>query len=209
MTKVTVRVALFAMAVVVGTSAQASTLSDVDLGNLQFDVATNNYGANATGSSNGIGWEITTGGFPAHTSQNTYTINGSNYTFDDLHMGSGWTITFASAISSLLIFAENDNTDINGIDLGISPSDTAGLTAAATGTGYYVGTGSGYLLYEFSTPVTTVSNIFEGNYTGLNGGHDISFFANAAPVSAVPLPASGLLLLAGLGGALSLMRRRS
>ncbi|WP_425100066.1 VPLPA-CTERM sorting domain-containing protein [Tropicibacter sp. S64] len=194
--------ALLSLMLVAG-GASAATFADIDMTSQTFERLTNGTSV-ATGTSNGIGWSITPGGFALLTGTASYTIGADTYVYDDVHMGDTFVITFDQAITSLLFLAVNDNSSAvrkSGIDLGFAASDSA--TFVQEGTAYIISDLAGYILYEFAAPVLTVEGL---NVTDVEEGFDISFFANAVP-SQVPLPASGLLLLGGLG-ALAARRRK-
>jgi len=75
----------------------------------------------------------------------------------------------------------------------------------------YAGTGNGdtrLVLIEFDQAVSS-SNIRFANLNGANNLTNDGFSIDDIAISPVPLPASSLLLLAGLGGLLTLKRRRA
>lgn len=195
------RIAFLAASLLVAAPAHAALIGDVDMASQNFSVSSYSGTGTALGTSNGIGWSMAGGGiYTLFTDNNIYELGVGDYTYFSPHVSGDWTITFDSAITSLLLLVENDNSGDSGVDFGFAASDKEDV--ATSGTAYRVGTAAGFLLYEFAAPILSISN----TYPGVNDGYDMAFFANAVPVSTVPLPAGGVLLLTGIAG-LAAMRR--
>ena len=193
---------------VAGTS-QATTISSLDLSALSFEVdslPSSTWAASATGTSNGIGYSVSvaTGGFyvPLSNTTNSQTYNDLPGSYDDLHLGRDFTITFANPISMLLIAMGNDNNTLDGPDFGIQPDETVGINLI--GSQLSITDIHGALaLFSFSTPVTSLSHVNIGRLDG----YDMSFFAYPAP-SPIPLPAGLPLLLTALAGGFAVSRKK-
>ncbi|MEM9422688.1 MAG: VPLPA-CTERM sorting domain-containing protein [Pseudomonadota bacterium] len=200
-------------------AAQAATLADVDFSQLAFDLQTETPVGGSVATYTGVsGTSGSTVGFTVDafsplsdlTSTNDFSTMGfPGQLYENVHVH-GFTINFDSAISSLLVLAENDNGPVGSgrvqVDLGFEAADTAGVVDLI-GTSYAVDTAnmSTYLLYKFASPVTSISNI-AGPGTD---GFEMAFFANVAPLSAdpVPVPAALPLMAFGLAGIGALRRR--
>lgn len=211
--------ALSAVALVWASAGHATSIADLDLSALEFDVRTEMSLGQNVGEYTGVsGLAGTTVGFSVRAFDPlTDTLSTQPFafpaptglgspSFEHVHVGL-FTLTFDRAISWLLFYAENDGFAApTGIDLGIAPKDVGGATAATGATGFSVSTSNvaSYFLYEFSAPTTTVVNMFVG---GTDDGFDLAFFAAPAPTATIPIPAGLPLGLTGLG-ALALLRRR-
>ncbi|MEM9839278.1 MAG: VPLPA-CTERM sorting domain-containing protein [Pseudomonadota bacterium] len=202
-------------------SAQASSIADVDLGALAFDVQTEspesgpfsvaNYTGTSTTEFGTVGWSSTAFGPLSDTFDiRSFNVGGAVGvpSFEHLHVGD-FTVTFDVPVSSLLFIAQNDNfANVTGINLGITAADFGGATMQ-TGTSYNIDNVSfgSYVLFVFDAPVTSVTNMF----VGVSDGFDMAFFANplAEPASPVPVPGALPLMLAGIGGLAGLRRRKT
>lgn len=185
-------------------AASATTISDLDLNSLSFTVDSwvalptdSNRGSSATGTSNGIGYSITTSAFylPLSSQNEAQTYNDiPGRSFDDLHLSYDTTITFDRAISSLLVALGNNNNSYDGPNFGMDPVDM--VDATASGGQVTINDIQGALVYYEFGATTTVVHV---NSNAILDGFDVSFFAEPA---SVPLPASlplGAAALAGLG----------
>lgn len=182
--------------------AQAASFADIDFDSLTL-TRTSLTGNEAKGVSNGVGYTYSGGYYGPFTGTTSFNdMPVTNRTFPDLHVGTGWTITFDDPITSLLVAMRNDNRPgVIGVNFGVVASDSTGTVGAAPD--YRVqDLGGALVLFEFGKAVSSVTNLIPS----AGDGFDISFFAN--PVTPVPLPASSLLLLAGLGG-LGVLRRKA
>lgn len=200
------------IALLVPQVAQALLITDLDLSSLSFEVdgPLPSDPTAATGTSNGIGFTLTM--MSPHTFyaafSNTTNVQGYNDlpgSYDDLHLGHSFTISFATPIEALLVALANDNATGAGPDFGLTPVDSTGITV--TGTQLAINDiGGSLVLFEFATPVTSLSHTeWLVNGQPPLDGWDTSFFAYAAE-SAVPVPAT--IALFGLGLLLLGWRRR-
>lgn len=217
MSRITV---LSAAALVWASAVHATSIADLDLSALVFDVQTEASLGQNIGEYTGVtGLTGDTVGFSVLAFDPlTDTVSTQPFafpaptglgspSFEHVHVAL-FTLTFDRAISWLLIYAQNDGFAApTGIDLGIAPKDVGGATAATGPTGFSVSTSNvaSYFLYEFAAPTTTVVNNFVG---GTDDGFDLAFFAAPAPTVAVPVPSALALGLTGIG-ALTLLRRRA
>ncbi len=201
-------------------AAQAATVSDIDLGQLVFDVQTEAPIGGSVATYTGVsGTSTSTVGFtmdafdPLSDTMSTTNFVATGFpaqTHEHVHVH-GFNINFDSAISSLLVFAQNDNDVVPSgrvqVDLGFEASDAAGVVDLLA-TSYAIDTAnmSTYLLYKFASPVMSLTN-FAGPG---EDGFDMAFFANVVPTSAnpVPVPAALPLMAFGLAG-IGVLRRRS
>lgn len=181
--------------------ANALLISDIDLNTFDFDIVdydkgSSIYGLNgdatASGTSNGIGWEIS----PTSLWSVRTTTNGS-FTFstlpdstDNLHPGQDFTITFDTTIDVLLVALSNDNLS-DSINFGITPVDYYGVSVS--GTQISLNRPSGGLALFENINSLTVSHI---NNNGINDGFDLAFHVVS---TSEPVPEPSTLILFGAG----------
>ena len=193
------------------THAFALNLSQIDLSTLTFSVDDNFASApgQVSGTSNGVGYTFEgtdpSGSslflpFSNNTSSQYYNDLGAS--FDDLHVGRDFSITFDSEISYLLVALANDNNTFDGIDFGIAPTDYTGVNVSGSFASIADISGA-LLLIAFDNPVT---RIFHENSNGIDDGFDMSFFAIEAALAEVPLPPTLPLMMTGLIG-LAMLRK--
>lgn len=199
-------------AIVLAASASAATFDGVDLGAVAFSVdsitpqtAGSTYGVAASGTSNGVGWTLTTEAFyiPYSSMDEAQSYVGiAGGSFDDVHISRQTTISFDRPIDGLLLALANDNDTGDGPNFGIAPD--ALQNATADGAQIAITNINGALVnYNFAA----TTRIVHVNTNGVLDGFDMSFFARAAP-SPVPLPAALPLSLAAFAGIALLGRRR-
>ena len=182
-------------------SINALNISDLDLTALSFEIDSFADNPMIPGTSNGIPFEFLAAS-PVFVPFSNL-IGSQDYglpnTFDDMHAGSSFTITFAEPISKLLVALANDNITGDGPDFGLIPADSSGITiGGASGTRLGISETTGALaLFEFATPVSVVTHTNDA----VNDGWDLSFFAYP-----VPIPPS-IVLFAPALWALSRRRR--
>lgn len=195
------RLFTLATAIVLGTmgvSAQAvtiNTIADIDTNALTFEV--DNFDTapgSITGTSNGIGFEVMANAIfiPFSNLTGSQTYNDIPGSYDDLHLGSDFTITFDTPVQAVLFALGNDNNTGDGPDFGLIPADSMDITL--DGTKLQISDINGSLaLLTFATPITTLTHT---NDLQLDG-YDVSFFAFEA-VAPVPLPGALIFLASGL-----------
>ncbi|MEM9879615.1 MAG: VPLPA-CTERM sorting domain-containing protein [Pseudomonadota bacterium] len=199
---------LFVIAMFSITPAAASSIDDIVLSQLSFDIQTetadNDDVGTYTGQAGLMGSEIgfSVAAFPPLT--DTTSTLGFNLpspintvAYEHVHVGN-FVITFDAPVANILLFAQNDNFDSLGIDLGTAPKQFAGTTTQ-TGTQFSVNSANqgSFFLYEFLVPTNTVENVSGG--PGIGGGFNLAFFPNVLPAP-IPLPASAWLLISAFGG---------
>jgi hypothetical protein len=158
----------------------------------------------ATGTSNEIGYTLTTITpyfIPFSNTVGSQLYNDLPSRYDDLHLGNGFTINFNQAIDFLLIALANDNDTGDGPNFGLIPSDSKDV--AINGTQISItDIGGALLLYEFTSPVTSITH----TNNSLADGFDVSFFAGTN--TAVPIPSAVWLFGSGLIGFLGMRKKK-
>ncbi len=175
-------------------SANASlSINDIDLNNLSFEVDNLNSSTLVTGTSNGIGYTLSTGGFsiPHSNIIEMQPYNDLPNNYDDLHLSKDFTITFDQEIDFLLVALANDNNTGDGPNFGFYPSDTVDVFVSGSQISI-TDIGGALVLYDFTSPITSITH----TNTNVLDGFDVSFFAGVSPV---PEPSSYALMLGGLG----------
>ena len=155
-------------------------IEDLDLEALDFDVETLERVSDksvATGTSNGVGWSISAVNiYEPYTNKN----GGSRFRnlpgeYDDLHMGSDFTLTFERPISSLLVVLKNnDDTDDGPNFINLTPVDFVGASAPDGATQVRIDDIGGALFYYYDLNSDTLTHV---NDNGINDGWDLAFFA--------------------------------
>ena len=187
-------------------NAAVSTISDIDLSTLTFDIDTLASNPVVTGTSNGVGFTFTAAStfyapFSNNSASQTYNdIPGKS--FDDIHAGADFTIVFDKPIKALLVALGNDNNTGDGPDFGIVPADSTGITVSGTKLQISDRLGSLALLV-FNNAVTSITHTNDGQLDGW----DLSFFA-FEDTDPVPVPAAAPLFLAAALGGVALRRRQ-
>lgn len=191
-------IAACALAMMSSVAAAVPTVNGFDLATFDFDVTSYSYTgsgidgtATASGTSNGIGWEIS----PTNLWSGRTTTNGTfqfaslpNKT-DNLHASIGYTITFAQTVDTLIVALSNDNL-LDSINFNLTPSYLHG-NVTNSGTQISLTSNTGGLVWFNNVNSLTVTNV---NNNGVTDGYDLAF--HAIPV---PEPETYALMLAGLG----------
>lgn len=184
-------------------NAAVSSIGDIDLSLQTFTVDTLANNPNAAGTSNGIDYSLSANSFfnPFSNTTGSQPYNDLPNNYDDLHLGSDFTIQFAQPIDYLLVALANDNNTGDGINFGLVPEDSTGVTV--TGTQVSINDiGGALVLYVFDSPITDISHTDDNGFTD---GFDVSFFAGVAPI---PVPAAVWLFGSALLGLIGLRRKQ-
>lgn len=213
-------------------NAASIDLNTLDSSGFSFSIE-GSIGLNSsTGTSNGIGYTAeydsifvpfsnNSDGDPGTEPNQSYP--GLSGSYEALHLSSDFTLTFNSAISSLIVALANDPSFGqlgDGPDFGVTPEQTSG-NVSVSGTKVNINSLDGGLaLFEFASPITSFSHTNDCPPTGglqiQCDGFDVTFFAfaaiddgeNGGGSAVVPLPASFSFLMVGLGGIGLLAARR-
>jgi len=183
--------------------APVEAVDPLDLSSLSFEVDSFADNPIITGTSNGIGYTFVAQGpvyVPFSTLNNTRTYNDLPGSYDNIHAGASFTVTFEQPVEKVLVALGNDNATGDGPDFGLPPDTGNGITLQ--GTKLSIGDIGGALaLLVFDTPTTTLVHTADA----LNDGWHLSFFAYAP--TPVPLPGALPLFVAGLCGLRRLRRQ--
>ena len=158
-----------------------AVIADIDLSKLSFDVQTLEKDQAsgkviATGTSNGVGWTVTANNIfaPLTNMSGGATFNDLPGNFDDLHVGSDFTITFDQKVTSMLVVLGNDNDTGDGPNFQeLSPVDFLDAEAPDGGTQVKVLDRGGALFYYRDIEITQMTHV---NDNGINDGWDLAFF---------------------------------
>ncbi|MEO9575644.1 MAG: VPLPA-CTERM sorting domain-containing protein [Roseobacter sp.] len=203
-----------------GAAAQASTVNLVDNGSFE-DTPDFNGSWRVFQGTELSGWEVQSGaGVEIQTNSVggvLDTLWGTKYVELDSHNGNGGASTgssnsvigqdiFLSAGNYLLSFfysprVNSIGTDTNGIDYSI-----AGVSGSASGPNDDFSFGEWTLIEE--TVKIDVGGTYELLFAATGGDETLGGLIDNVSLTAVPLPAGGLLLLSGLAGAAGLLRRK-
>lgn len=155
------------------------------------------------------GWSNTSGGIEVHTQPTLGLTPDDGSYYIEMDGNNNYTISqtvFLAIGSYALTFAYSprmSDPNTNGIDYAVGSL----LSGTATGPG-------GSIVQGAWTPFTqNFSVVAGGNYTlsfsGSGANDSLGGLLDNVAISAVPLPASGLLLLGAFGGVAALRRRKS
>jgi len=206
-------------------NANATLISELDLDTLTFEtnfdigetttllrVSDDQAGPTvATGTSNGIGYtfEAQTPFFVDFSNMvSAQAFNDLPNSYDDIHAGASFTITFDQPITSLLVALANDNDSDDGPDFGQLPSDFTGVSFLGT-KAQITDIGGALMLFEFGSPISS----FTHTNDAITDGWDLAFFAfrdfedPIDPPTGIPAPGVFYLMALGLT-LLSLKRNR-
>lgn len=159
----------------------ALEISQLDLQNLSFDVqefrVDKALGKTiAKGTSNGVGWTVTANSiFRPYTNMNGGArFNDLPGNYDDLHVGSDFTIGFDRPVTSMLVVLANDNDTGDGPNFQeLAPRDFVDASNPDGGTQVRIDDKGGALFYYYDINITTLTHV---NDNGINDGWDLAFF---------------------------------
>lgn len=156
-------------------------IAKLDLDGLSFDVVTFDKNADskvvATGTSNGVGWTIVANNIykPLSNIDGGASFNNLPGRYDDLHMGSDFTLTFDRPVTSLLVVLANDNDTGDGPNFqNLTPRDFIDASAPNGGSQVRIDDPGGALFYYYGLDGSPLVHI---NDNGINDGWDLAFFA--------------------------------
>lgn len=185
-------------------NAAVLSISDIDLTLQTFTVDTLNNNPDVTGTSNGIDYSLTAdtaffSGFSNTTELQQY--NDLPNSYDDLHLGVDFTIQFAQPIDYLLVALANDNNTGDGLNFGLTPDDSTGISVLGTQLSI-TDIGGALALFVFDSPVISLTHT---DNNGMTDGFDVSFFAGVTPI---PVPPAVWLFGSALLGLVGYSRKR-
>ena len=94
--------------------------------------------------------------------------------YDDLHVGSNFTITFEQPVTSMLVVLANDNDTGDGPNFQeLAPVDFVDATNPDGGTQVKILDRGGALFYYRDIEITQMTHV---NDNGINDGWDLAFF---------------------------------
>lgn len=155
-------------------------IGELDLDRLSFDVVTFKREAGkvvASGTSNGVGWTVNAVNIfePLTNKSGGAAFNDLPGRYDDLHVGSDFTITFDRPVQSLLVVLANDNDTGDGPNfLELTPVDFVDATTIGGTTQVKIEDKGGALFYYRDIEITSLTHV---NDNGINDGWDLAFFA--------------------------------
>ncbi|MEL6503112.1 MAG: VWA domain-containing protein [Pseudomonadota bacterium] len=155
------------------------SISQLDLAKLRFDVTDFervNGKVVAKGTSNGVGWTVTADNiFKPYTNMNGGArFNDLPGSYDDLHVGSNFTITFDRPVTSMLVVLANDNDTGDGPNFQeLPPVDFVDASNPGGGTQVRIEDKGGALFYYYDINITSLTHV---NDNGINDGWDLAFF---------------------------------
>ncbi|KMW57114.1 Von Willebrand factor type A domain protein [Candidatus Rhodobacter oscarellae] len=156
-------------------------ISELDLDSLSFDVITlGNDAATgktvASGTSNGVGWTVVANSIyaPLTNQKGGARFNDLPGNYDDLHVGSDFTITFDRPVTSMLVVLGNDNDTGDGPNFQeLAPIDFVDAANPDGGTQVRIDDPGGALFYYKDINITTMTHV---NDNGIGDGWDLAFF---------------------------------
>ena len=156
-------------------------IADLDLNALSFDVVTFEVDAAtgktvSTGTSNGVGWTVVADNIfrPLTNMDGNAGFNDLPGVYDDLHVGSNFTITFDQPVTSMLVVLANDNDTGDGPNFQeLAPLDFVDANNPNGGTQVVIQDRGGALFYYKDINITQMTHI---NDNGINDGWDLAFF---------------------------------
>lgn len=156
-------------------------ISRLNLDSLSFDVQEFNVDADsgktiAKGTSNGVKWTVTANSiFKSYTNmEGGATFNDLPGIYDDLHVGSDFTIVFEQPVTSMLVVLANDNDTGDGPNFQeLAPVDFVDASNPDGGTQVRIEDKGGALFYYYDINTTSLTHV---NDNGINDGWDLAFF---------------------------------
>lgn len=156
-------------------------ISKLNLNGLSFDVQSFKTDPAsgktiATGTSNGVGWTVTANSIyrPFTNMSGGARFNDLPGNYDDLHVGSDFTITFDRPVTSMLVVLANDNDTGDGPNFQeLAPVDFVDASNPDGGTQVRIEDKGGALFYYYDINITSMSHI---NDNGIGDGWDLAFF---------------------------------
>ena len=157
------------------------TIAKLDLNKLSFDVQELGRDAAsgkvvARGTSNGVGWTVEAVNIyaPLTNKNGGAHFNDLPGTYDDLHVGSDFVITFDQPVTSMLVVLANDNDTGDGPNfLELPPVDFVDASNPDGGTQVKIEDRGGALFYYHDINITRLTHV---NDNGINDGWDLAFF---------------------------------
>ena len=156
-------------------------ISGLDLEKLSFDVQEMERDSAtgkvvAKGTSNGVGWTVVADNIfaPLTNKSGGASFNDLPGRYDDLHVGSNFTITFDQPVTSMLVVLANDNDTGDGPNFQeLAPVDFIDAENPGGGTQVKIKDKGGALFYYRDINITKMTHV---NDNGINDGWDLAFF---------------------------------
>lgn len=156
-------------------------ISSLDLEKLSFDVLEMERDSAsgkvvAKGTSNGVGWTVVADNIfaPLTNKSGGASFNDLPGRYDDLHVGSNFTITFDQPVTSMLVVLANDNDTGDGPNFQeLAPVDFVDAENPGGGTQVKIKDKGGALFYYRDINITKMTHV---NDNGINDGWDLAFF---------------------------------